>query len=47
MTAQISQENLEAGGEVEEENRSGLGFHKRVLVKATGWGKLASLVTAT
>jgi hypothetical protein len=43
----MSEENLEAGGEVEEENHSGLGFHKRVLVKVTGRGKLASLATAT
>ena len=47
MSAEISEENLEAGGEVEAENHSGLGFHKRLLVIVTGWEILGSLVMAT
>lgn len=45
MSAQINKEKPEAGWEAGGE--VGLGFHKRVLVKAVGWGKLASLVSAT
>ena len=36
----MSEENLEVGGEVEEENHSGLGFHNRLLVKVTGMVRL-------